>query len=157
MTAHAFGCGGDAGCNCGAKKKPCCGSCARGGPCEGESVFSGGTLGAGTMDPMSLIMETGASFLPIPGPLRDAAVTAARQMVNPDMLPPEVQATLERAQREAEAQAAAAAAAASSAAATVRPRLRFKPKPRMKRSTKVALAVGGGALVVAGVAAKVLL
>lgn len=151
MKPHAFGCGGDAACNCG---------------CPGSSGSSGddqgaGLLGATGMDPVSMLIDTGAAFLPVPGPIRDAAATAARQMFDPNALPPGAQAALDAAQRNLDAQAQQAAqAAAAAAAATVaakRPRVLPPRKRGMKRGTKVALAVTGGILVAAGIAVKVAL
>ena len=147
MKAHAFGCAGDRACSC------CSGGSS--GSSGSSAAWEGAGLGASGLDPLSMLLDTGASALPLPPPLRDAAGDALRAGVS--SLAQDAQQAAQQVEEQARAQAAAARGAVQNAAAKVRPRLQIPKKKGMKRSTKVALVVTGGLLVGAGVAAKVLL
>lgn len=151
MSGHAFGCAGDAGCSCGCANEAD----------EGMAPFLTSVGAApGVTDPFATLFDMGSEMLPLPGPLQHVVRDAAQQGVA--TFAQEAQ----RARSGADgpvAQAAAEAAEQVQAAAQQTARAVPKvmhiraPKRGLSRRAKVGLAVGGAALVVAGVAAKVLL
>ncbi len=138
-TPHGFGCAGDGACSCGCSAEP-------------PAQRSVGAMPGG--DPLSVLLDTGADMLPLPGPLQNVARDAARAGVT--SFAHEVEAARGAAQQAADMGRQAAAQAAAAA----RPRIRIQVPPKKKglsRGAKVGLGVAGATLVGLGVAAKVLL